>query len=143
MGQKFSLNNFTPDVTVFLQKYFPNYKIIKSLNNGMLNKTVLISIDDNSAPLILKIFFKNNYVENDKTLFNFEYEKMKEIRRQILNKQINNICPILNMENNLQEGMIYRQYVEYDLKNITNYILLFIISGIIGNFCSLLFSYQN
>ena len=34
-------------------------------------------------------------------------------------------------------------YVEYDLKNITNYILLFIISGIIGNFCSLLFSYQN
>lgn len=34
-------------------------------------------------------------------------------------------------------------YVEYDLKNPTNYILLFIISGIIGNFCSLLFSYQN
>ena len=116
MGQKFSLNNFTPDVTVFLQKYFPNYKIIKSLNNGMLNKTVLISIDDNSAPLILKIFFKNNYDENDKTLFNFEYDKMKGIRRQILNKHINNICPILNMENNPQEGMIYRQYVEYDLK---------------------------
>lgn len=34
-------------------------------------------------------------------------------------------------------------YVEYDLKNITNYILLFLLSGIIGNFCSLLFSYQN
>ena len=34
-------------------------------------------------------------------------------------------------------------YVEYDLKNITNYLLLFLISGIIGNFCSLLFSYQN
>jgi len=34
-------------------------------------------------------------------------------------------------------------YVEYDIKNQTNYILLFIISGIIGNFCSLLFSYQN
>ena len=34
-------------------------------------------------------------------------------------------------------------YVEYDLKNNTNYILLFLISGIIGNFCSLLFSYQN
>jgi rhomboid protease GluP len=34
-------------------------------------------------------------------------------------------------------------YVEYDLKNYTNYLLLFIISGIIGNFCSLLFSYQN
>ena len=33
--------------------------------------------------------------------------------------------------------------VEYDLKNATNYILLFIISGIIGNCCSLLFSYQN
>ena len=34
-------------------------------------------------------------------------------------------------------------YVEYDLKNITNYLLLFFLSGIIGNFCSLLFSYQN
>ena len=33
--------------------------------------------------------------------------------------------------------------VEYDLKNTTNYLLLFIISGIIGNFCSLLFSYEN
>jgi len=34
-------------------------------------------------------------------------------------------------------------YVEYDLKNITNYLLLFLLSGIMGNFCSLLFSYQN
>jgi rhomboid protease GluP len=34
-------------------------------------------------------------------------------------------------------------HVEYDLKNKVNYLLLFIISGIIGNFCSLLFSYQN
>ena len=34
-------------------------------------------------------------------------------------------------------------YVEYDLKNITNYLLLFLCSGIIGNFCSLLFSYQD
>ena len=33
--------------------------------------------------------------------------------------------------------------VEFDLKNITNYLLLFFISGIIGNFCSLLFSYEN
>ena len=34
-------------------------------------------------------------------------------------------------------------YVEYDLKNITNFLLLFLLSGIMGNFCSLLFSYQN
>ena len=33
--------------------------------------------------------------------------------------------------------------VEYDLKNRTNYLLLFFISGIIGNFCSLLFTYDN
>lgn len=33
--------------------------------------------------------------------------------------------------------------VEYDLKNTKNYLSLFIISGIIGNFCSLLFSYEN
>lgn len=33
--------------------------------------------------------------------------------------------------------------VEYDLKNNKNYLALFIISGIIGNFSSLLFSYEN
>ena len=34
-------------------------------------------------------------------------------------------------------------YVEYEIKNNTNYLLLFFISGIIGNFSSLLFSYEN
>ena len=34
-------------------------------------------------------------------------------------------------------------YVEYDLKNPVNYILLFLISGVIGNFMSMLFNYQN
>ena len=33
--------------------------------------------------------------------------------------------------------------VEYDLKNTQNYLLLYLVSGIIGNFCSLLFSYDN
>lgn len=33
--------------------------------------------------------------------------------------------------------------VEFDLQNKTNYLLLYLISGVIGNFCSLLFSYQN
>ena len=34
-------------------------------------------------------------------------------------------------------------YVEYELKDIYNYLYLFLISGIIGNFSSLLFSYEN
>lgn len=34
-------------------------------------------------------------------------------------------------------------YVEFELKNIYNYLLLFFISGIIGIFSSLLFSYRN
>ena len=34
-------------------------------------------------------------------------------------------------------------YAEYELQNSTNYLLLFFISGIIGNFFSLLFSFKN
>lgn len=34
-------------------------------------------------------------------------------------------------------------YVEYELKNIYNFFFLFLISGIIGTFSSLLFSYRN
>ena len=34
-------------------------------------------------------------------------------------------------------------YVEFELKNIYNFLLLFLISGIIGTFSSLLFSYKN
>ena len=116
MGQKFSLNRFTPDVNVFLEKYFPNYNIIKLLTNGMLYKTVLITMNKNSSPLILKLFFKNDYDEKDKQLFMLEYENMATIQTKIFNKTINNICPIINMENNLRVGMIYRQYVEYNLK---------------------------
>jgi len=116
MGQKFSLNTFTPDVIVFIQKYFPNYNIIKLLGNGMLYKTVLITKDKDNTPLILKIFLKNNYEQKDKELFLQEYQNMLTIQNKIFNKQINNICPIINMENNNREGMLFRQYVEYNLK---------------------------
>ena len=116
MGQKFSLNAFTPDVIVFIQKYFPNYNIIKLLANGMLYKTVLITKDKDNTPLILKIFLKNDYDERDKELFLQEYQNMLTIQHKIFNKQINNICPIINMENNFRVGMIFRQYVEYNLK---------------------------
>ena len=34
-------------------------------------------------------------------------------------------------------------YVEYELRNMTNYLILFLVSGIMGNFCSLLFSHNN
>ena len=123
MGQNLSLNTFTPDVTVFIEKYFPKYNIIKLLNNGMLYKTVLISIEKNSNPLILKIFFKNNYNDKDKAIFDKEFINMQEIQKKIFQKQINNICPIVNLENNpldinsinRQVGMIFRQYTEFNL----------------------------
>ena len=124
MGQKFSLNTFTPDVLVYIEKYFPKYNIIKLLNNGMLYKTVLISTDKDNNPLILKLFFKNNYNDKDKAIFSEEYNKMCEIQEKIFKKQINNICPIIKMEDNPPDinsvnrpvGMIFRQYTEYNLQ---------------------------
>ena len=123
MGQNLSLNTFTPDVIVYIEKYFPKYNIIKLLNNGMLYKTVLISVEKNSNPLILKIFFKNNYNDKDKAIFDKEFSIMQEIQKKIFEKQINNICPIINLENNpldinsinRQVGMIFRQYTEFNL----------------------------
>ena len=116
MGQKFSLNAFTPDVIVFIQKYFPNYNIIKLLTNGMLYKTVLITRDKDTAPLILKIFLKNDYDEKDRNIFAEEYRKMVNIQNEIFKKDIKNICPIISMEDSYKVGMIYRQYIEYNLK---------------------------
>ena len=115
MGQTLSLNTFTPDVLVYLHKYFPKMNIIKLLNNGMLYKTVLISVDKDDNPLILKIFFKNNYNERDKTIFLQEYNNMQAIQQKIFEKKINNISPIIRLENdpieinsiNRQVGMIY------------------------------------
>ena len=124
MGQNLSLNTFTPDVIVYIQKYFPKYNIIKLLNNGMLYKTVLISIDKDNNPLILKIFFKNNYNDKDKTIFLQEFNNMEMIQKKIFEKQINNICPIIKLENNPLDinsvnrpvGMVFRQYTEYNLQ---------------------------
>ena len=118
MGQRFSLNKITPDVKVYIEKYFPSYSIIAILTNGMMYKTVLITTDKNKTPLILKIFFKHNYDEKDQILFEQEYKIMDKIREEIFTKKINNICPIIKMENNanLKVGMIFRQYLEYNLK---------------------------
>ena len=124
MGQTLSLNTFTPDVIVFIQKYFPKFNIIKLLNNGMLYKTVLISIDKDENPLILKIFFKNNYNDKDKTIFLQEYKNIQAIQQKIFEKHINNICPIIRLENdpldvnsvNRPVGMIFRQYTEFNLQ---------------------------
>ena len=123
MGQNLSLNTFTPDVLVYLHKYFPKMNIIKLLNNGMLYKTLLISLDKDPNPLILKIFFKNNYNEKDKNIFSQEYNNMEKIQKNIFSKKIKNICPIIRLENdpldinsvNRPVGMIFRQYIEYNL----------------------------
>ena len=63
MGQRFSVNRLSPDIKVVMDKYFPQYKILKILNNGMLSKTLLILNDIDKNPLIIKIFLKHDYNE--------------------------------------------------------------------------------
>ena len=57
-----------PDITVVMNKYFPQYPIIKILNNGMLSKTLLILDDTDKNPLIVKVFTKHDYNEEDRKL---------------------------------------------------------------------------
>ena len=56
MGQKLSQTKENIVIKVFLDKYFPNFRLIQVLNNGMMYKTLLIQKD--KAPLVVKIFVK-------------------------------------------------------------------------------------
>ena len=56
MGQKLSQTKESIVIKVFLDKYFPNYRLLQVLNNGIMYKTLLIIKD--KAPLVVKIFVK-------------------------------------------------------------------------------------
>ena len=115
MGQKFSQTKENIVIKVFLDKYFPNFKLMQVLNNGIMYKTLLIKKE--KAPLVVKIFTKKNYDENDIKSFSIEKDKLKSIYKKIFTKKIPpSIAPIINITDLPLSGMIFRQYFEYSLK---------------------------
>ena len=116
MGQNFSTNRLMPDIKVIMTKYFPKYQIIKILNNGMLSKTLLILNGKDPNPLILKCFLKHDYKEEDRKIHRMEFEKLNQLKN-IISSTINyNIAPMIALVDDYRVGMIFRQYVKYDLK---------------------------
>ena len=116
MGQRFSANRIKIDIKVIMNKYFPQYPIVKILNNGMLYKTLLVLNDKNKSPLVVKVFLKHDYNDNDRHLHKKEVEIIHLIQKKILLKNNFNICPIVKLIDDYQLGMIFRQYVKFNLK---------------------------
>ena len=91
MGQKISQSKSTIDINVYLNKYYSTYTPLKVLNNGMLNKTVLLLNEgDNKCPLVAKIFFKQDYEED----YKIQSEKIMETQSKIINECLHNVLPI-------------------------------------------------
>ena len=116
MGQRLSPNRFSPDINVVMDKYFPQYKIIKNLNNGILSKTLLILNDTDKNPLIIKVFLKHDYNDEDKQIHRHEIEKIQSIQKKLFMTNNFNIVPIIKIIDSPNLGMIFRQYVKYNLK---------------------------
>ena len=116
MGQSFSINRIFPDIKRVLTKYFPQYKIIKLLNNGMLSKTLLILKDKDPNPLIMKCFLKHDYKDIDRKNHKKEVEKLIGVQNIINSSKNYNISPILAIEDDYRLGMIFRQYIKFNLK---------------------------
>ena len=113
MGQKISQSKNTLDITVYLNKYYPNYTTEKVLNNGMLNKTVMLLNEGDKCPLVAKIFFKSEF---DIDEYKSQVEKIKETQKNLISGSLHNVIPLIYMEENTRSGIIFRQYVEYNLK---------------------------
>ena len=113
MGQKISQSKNTIDITVYLSKYYSNYTPIKVLNNGMLNKTVLLVRDGNeNCPLVAKIFFRQDFEEE----YRKQLDKIEETQFKIVNEYLHDILPIIDKTENTRSGILFRQYLEYNLK---------------------------
>ena len=116
MGQSFSINRIFPDIKRVISKYFPQYQIIKILNNGMLSKTLLILKERDPNPLILKCFLKHDYNELDRKIHKKEVDKIIEVQNIIIASKNYNIAPILSIEDDFRMGMIFRQYIKFNLQ---------------------------
>jgi len=121
MGQKLSQSKTTIDISVYLSKYYPNFSTIKVLNDGMLNKTVLLINEETNdkkcpltakCPLVAKIFFKQDYEEEYKN----QLENIIETQNKIVNECLHNVLPLIYKMENQRSGIIFRQYLEYNLK---------------------------
>ena len=96
----------------------------KILNDGILNKTLLIYNDKNKLhPLIIKIFSKSNYTAEDHELYKKEVEKIRSIQKKILSTNNLNVAPMIDLVDDLHIdyrdhgwGVIARHYVKYNLK---------------------------
>jgi len=113
MGQKISQTKNTLDISVYLNKYYPNYTTEKILNNGMLSKTVMLLNEGDKCPLVAKIFFKSDF---DMDEYKSQVEKIKETQKKIIKQSLHNVIPLIYMEENTRSGIIFRQYIEYNLK---------------------------
>ena len=113
MGQKISQTKNTLDISVYMNKYYPNYTTLKVLNNGMLSKTVMLLNEGDKCPLVAKIFFKSDF---DNEEYKSQVDKIKETQKKIINDSLHNVLPLIYMEENTRSGIIFRQYIEYNLK---------------------------
>ena len=115
MGQKLSQSKETIVIEVFLEKYFPNYRLLQVLNNGIMYKTLLIIRD--KAPLVVKIFLKKYYNDEDNNCYVSEKNKLISVYKTIFSrKKPPFIAPITHLEEAYLSGLIFRQYFEYSLK---------------------------
>ena len=117
MGQKLSQQKKTStDAKTFMHTYYPEYPYVELLNDGLLCKTVIISSDKDHSPLLLKIFFKDDYNDKDKKQFEIELEKIKKLQKISLSNNKLNVVPIINIKNTERSGILYRQYIGISLK---------------------------
>ena len=120
MGQKMGKTKTSPDIDYFMRGY-PHFQKYKIINKGLLYKTISVTNELDKAPLIIKIFFKNDY---DPGIYAKMKVKMIQIQDKINQKTIKpnsytqfyNICPIFKLEDNIRAGLLIRQNFFIDLK---------------------------
>ena len=115
MGQRFSEQKVSLDIKVIMNKYFPQYQILKILNNGMLSKTLLILNDVDKNPLIIKVFLKHEYNDEDRQLHKKEVEIIESLQNKLFLINNFNIAPIIKLIDDYKLGIIFRQYIKYNL----------------------------
>ena len=115
MGQRFSEKKISLDIKVFMNKYFPQYQILKILNNGMLSKTLLILNDVDKNPLIIKVFLKHEYNDEDRQMHKKEVEIIESLQNKLFLTNNFNISPIIKLIDDYKLGIIFRQYIKYNL----------------------------
>ena len=117
MGQKLSQQKISTDAKAFIRKYYPEYPYVEHLNDGIMNKSVIISSDKDQSPLVLKIFYKNNYDEKDKKKYEIELDKIKKLQVKLLSDNYKiNVVPIINIKDDYRSGILYRQYIGISLR---------------------------